>query len=405
MPSNEITFKGHSGAMLSATLDMPAKDVLATAVFAHYFTGNKDLPAAKRISQRLAANGIAVLRFDFTGLGQSEGDFADTHFTSNVADLQLAAAYLDEHFEAPSLLVGHSLGGAAVLRAASLIDSVKAVATIGAPVEPKHVVHLFDAALDEIKQKGAAEVSLAGRAFTIRQSFVDDVSNINLTSAIGNLDCALLILHSPIDAVVGIENAAAIFTAAKHPKSFVTLDQADHLVRRSEDAEYSAGVIAAWAKRYLDLKEPAPKPSAPEGFVRSTEVDPDGFLQDIQSGSMHYTQADEPLAYGGTNLGMTPFKFLSAGLASCTSMTIRMYARRKGWPLDHVSVDVQHDKIHAHECAECETKEGTLVQFTRVLNLTGDLDDAQRARLMEIADRCPIHKTLESEISIKTKLA
>ena len=404
MPTNKITFAGHSGEMLAARLDLPTGAILATAIFAHCFTCSKDIPAAKRISQRLASNGIAVLRFDFTGLGHSEGEFANTDFTSNVADLERAAHYLAIEHQAPSLLIGHSLGGAAVLRAAKLIDSVKAVAVIGAPSDPEHVLHNFGSSLAEISDKGEAEVNLGGRPFTIRKEFVDDVSATNLTESISTLKRALLVLHSPIDTIVGIENAAAIFGAAKHPKSFVTLDQADHLISRAEDADYAAGVINAWAMRYLDLPKPAVMVGAPEGVVRSTEADGAGFLQDIQAGPAHHTLADEPLSYGGTNLGMTPFNFLSAGLAACTSMTVRMYARRKGWPLDHISVDVHHDKIHAEECVDCETKSGKVDQFTRVVILKGDLDDAQRARLLEIADKCPVHKTLESEISIKTKL-
>lgn len=404
MPSTQVKFKGHTGGMLSARLEMPAGEVLATAIFAHCFTGSKDLPVTKRIAQKLAASGIAVLRFDFTGLGASDGDFADTDFTTNVADVECAAAYLRAELEAPSLLVGHSLGGAAVLKAASLINGVKAVATIGAPAEPEHVLHIFESYLAEISNKGEAEVNLAGRPFTIRKQFLDDVAATDLTVSIAALKCALLVLHSPIDTTVGIENAAEIFGAARHPKSFVTLDQADHLVTRAQDADYAAGVIAAWATRYLDLTEPEPKASAPEGYVRSTEVTPEGFLQDIQSGAMHQIQADEPLAYGGSNMGMTPYKLLSAGLASCTSMTLRMYADHKGWSLDQISVDVQHDKVHVHEMKAIAKAHQPLVKFTRVINLDGDLDQAQRARLLEVADMSPIYKTLASDLSITTDL-
>tara|TARA_R110002096_G_scaffold119038_7_gene257788 strand:- start:7706 stop:8923 length:1218 start_codon:yes stop_codon:yes gene_type:complete len=404
MPSNKITFTGHSGAELAAIIDMPVGKPQATAIFAHCFTCSKDIPAARRISQRLASMGIAVMRFDFTGLGKSMGDFANTNFSTNVADLILGAQYLTDNIQPPSLLIGHSLGGAAVLRAAKDMPSVKAVATIGAPADPSHVVHNFSHALDEITDKGAAQVNLAGRPFTIRKSFVDDVNAQSLDACISTLKRALLVLHSPIDETVGIDSAAAIFTAAKHPKSFVTLDNADHLLSNPADGEYAADVIAAWSDRYLGLIEPAPTPSAPEGIVRSSEVNPDGFLQDINAGPHHHTLADEPLSYGGTNLGMTPFGFLSAGLAACTSMTIRMYARRKKWPLEHVAVDVSHDKIHAETCENCETQTGKVDQFVRSITLTGDLDADQRARLLEIADKCPVHKTLESEISIKTEL-
>jgi uncharacterized OsmC-like protein/fermentation-respiration switch protein FrsA (DUF1100 family) len=405
MPSKKITFTGHSGDELAAIIDMPVGQTQATAIFAHCFTCSKDIPAARRISQRLAAMGIAVLRFDFTGLGKSMGDFANTNFSTNVADLILAGQYLADEMQAPSLLIGHSLGGAAVLRAAKDMPSVKAVATIGAPADPSHVVHNFGAALDEISDKGSAEVSLAGRPFTIRKSFVDDVNAQSLDACIGSLKRALLVLHSPIDDTVGIESAAQIFTAAKHPKSFVTLDNADHLLSNPTDGEYAADVIAAWSDRYLDLADPAPTPSAPEGIVRSSEVNADGFLQDINAGPHHHTLADEPASYGGSNLGMTPFGFLSAGLAACTSMTIRMYARRKKWPLEHVYVDVTHDKIHAESCDTCETQTGKVDQFVRSITLTGDLDADQRQRLLEIADKCPVHKTLKSEINIKTELA
>lgn len=405
MPSQKITFTGHAGDELAAIIDMPTGTVNATAIFAHCFTCSKDIPAARRISQRLASMGIAVLRFDFTGLGKSTGDFANTNFSTNVADMILAADYLTQNMQSPSLLIGHSLGGAAVLRAAKELPSVKAITTIGAPADPSHVVHNFGQALDEIEEKGAAQVDLAGRPFTIRQSFVDDVNAQSLDACIGTLKRALLVLHSPTDNTVGVESAAQIFTAAKHPKSFVTLDNADHLLSKPTDAEYAADVIAAWSDRYLDLPEPRTTPSAPEGIVRSTEVSPDSFLQDINAGPHHHVLADEPIAYGGTNLGLTPFGFLSAGLAACTSMTIRMYANRKKWPLENVAVDVTHDKIHAETCDDCETKTGKVDQFVRSITLTGDLDADQRARLLEIADKCPVHKTLESEINIQTKLA
>ncbi len=405
MSKGKITFTGHSGEELAARLDMPSGELRATAIFAHCFTCTKDIPAARRIAQRLATMGIAVLRFDFTGLGHSGGEFANTDFTSNVGDLVHAAKYLSENNSAPTLLIGHSLGGAAVLKAASEIPSIKAVVTIGAPADPGHVVHNFGSSLDEIKKKGKATVKLAGRPFKITQDFVTDVSEANLTPAIENLKRALLVLHSPIDQTVGIENAAQIFSNAKHPKSFVTLDDADHLVTRKEDAEYAAEVIAAWSARYLELKQPAAPIGAPEGVVRSTEADPDGFLQDICAGPLHHARADEPITYGGTNKGMSPYQFLSAGLGACTSMTIRMYARRKDIPLEHVQVNIIHHKVHAQDCNTCVTTEGRIDQFTREIKLIGDLTDDQRAKLLEIADKCPVHRTLESEINIQTELA
>lgn len=403
METRRITFEGHGGHDLAARLDLPGGRVQASAIFAHCFTCSKDIAAARRISQRLAAMGIAVLRFDFTGLGHSDGEFANTHFSSNVADLLAAARYLDGEDMAPALLIGHSLGGAAVLRAAGDIDSVKAVATIAAPADPAHVAQNFGGALDEIREKGMAEVSLGGRPFTIRRSFLDDISEANLTRSIAELKRALLVLHAPRDTVVGIENASSIFQAAKHPKSFVTLDDADHLITDPDDAEYAAEVIAAWSSRYLDLRAPAAPIGAPEGVVRVSEADADGFLQDVQAGPRHHVTADEPVSVGGTDRGLTPYQFLSAGLGACTSMTMRMYARRKGWDLHHVEVDVTHDKIHATDCAHCETESGKIDQFRRVIRIEGELDEAQRARLMEIADRCPVHRTMEAEIEVVTE--
>lgn len=403
MTTERITFTGHSGEKLAARLEIPDGPHLATVLFAHCFTCSKDIPAARRIAGRLAAMGLAVLRFDFTGLGHSEGEFSNTTFTSNVDDLRAAADYLANRGMAPDMLIGHSLGGAAVLRAAGDMPSVRAVVTLGAPFDPGHVTHNFDGALETIKAEGKAEVCLGGRPFTIGKEFVDDVAGQKLAPIIGKLDRALLVMHAPRDNVVEIDNASAIFMAAKHPKSFVTLDDSDHLISRPEDAEYAAEVIAAWAARYLHLAPPAPPIGAPEGVVRVSEADANGFLQDVNAGPFHHTLADEPLAYGGTNKGMTPYGFLSSGLGSCTSMTIRMYARRKGWPLDHVWVDVRHNKVHAQDAS---TGSGDRIDsFTRVIHLAGRLDEKQRSRLMEIADRCPVHRTLEKSSTVITELA
>ncbi|MBO6898881.1 MAG: OsmC family protein [Shimia sp.] len=403
MPTERITFAGHAGDTLAARLDLPDGPHLATAVFAHCFTCSKDIPAARRIAARLATMGIAVLRFDFTGLGHSHGEFANTHFSSNVEDLIAAAQYLSGRDMAPDLLIGHSLGGAAILRAATQIDTAKAVVTMGAPSDPAHVAHQFEAHTDKITSEGQATVSLGGRPFEIKQAFLEDISNQNLRKCIANLSKALLVLHAPRDATVGIDNAAQIFEAAKHPKSFVTLDDADHLITNPKDAEYAAEVITSWVGRYLTLTPPAPPPGAPEGVVRVSEANPAGFLQDVNAGPFHHALADEPLAYGGSNRGMTPYGFLSAGLGACTSMTIRMYARRKNWPLDHIWVDVCHDKIHA---ADAEAPAGQKVdQFRRKIHLEGALTQEQRARLLEIADRCPVHRTLEQSSEVVTQLA
>ncbi|MFY9237440.1 MAG: bifunctional alpha/beta hydrolase/OsmC family protein [Roseovarius sp.] len=402
MATERLTFTGHDGSELSARLDMPDGAHIATALFAHCFTCSKDIPAARRISARLAGAGIAVLRFDFTGLGHSGGEFANTTFSSNVEDITRAAAALKARGMAPALLIGHSLGGAAVLRAARRIDSVQAVATIGAPFDPGHVTHNFGGALDEIATHGSAEVQLGGRPIRIGQSFVEDVSAAVLADDIAHLGRALLVLHAPRDETVGIENASQIFGAAKHPKSFVTLDGADHLITQAKDAEYAAEVIATWAARYLTLTHPAPPPGAPEGIVRVSEASPDGFLQDVNAGPRHHALADEPLAYGGTDKGMSPYGFLAAGLGACTSMTIRMYARRKDWPLTHIRVEVSHDKVHAQD-ADCG-RPGKADTFIRTVFLDGDLDEAQRARLLQIADKCPVHRTLEASAHIVTQM-
>ncbi len=403
MPSEKITFPGHDGHDLASRLDRPSGPHLATALFAHCFTCSKDIPAARRIAQRLNAAGIAVLRFDFTGLGHSEGEFANTSFATNLTDLKAAATWLSENDMAPDLLIGHSLGGAAVLAVAGDIPSVRAVATIGAPFDPAHVTHHFSDRIDRICREGEAEVDIGGRPFTISRDFLEDISARNLARAVENLKRALLILHAPRDTVVGIDNAADIFKVARHPKSFVTLDDADHLISDASDAEYAASVIAAWATRYLGLKHPAPPPGAPEGITRVSESDPEGFLQDITSGPRHHVLADEPESYGGTNRGMSPYGFLASGLGACTSMTIRMYARRKGWPLDHVQVDVCHDKVHAQD-AGAAGKSEKIDSFRREITLTGELSEDQRQRLLEIADKCPVHRTLERSSEIVTTL-
>jgi len=401
MPTEKLTFAGHAGDTLAARLDMPQGPHLATALFAHCFTCSKDLTAARRIAGRLAAMGIAVLRFDFTGLGHSEGEFENTSFTSNVEDLVAAANALSDRGMAPSLIIGHSLGGAAVLKATPQIPSIKAAVTIGAPFDPGHVTHNFAQAIPEIVDQGVAEVTLGGRSFRIGKGFVDDVSNASLKAAVAKLGAALLVLHAPRDATVGIENASDIFLAAKHPKSFVTLDDADHLVTNPADAEYAADVIAAWSKRYVDLPEPEKSDAVPEGIMRVTEADANGFLQDVQSGP-HHVLADEPATFGGTNKGLTPYGFVSAGLGACTSMTIRMYARRKGWPLTGVSVDIKHAKQHAMDAAAPGNK---VDHFERLIHLEGNLSEEQRQRLLEIADKCPVHRTLERSSTVATHLA
>ncbi len=402
MPTEAVRFAGHAGHDLAARLDLPVGPVLATALFAHCFTCGKDIHAARRISARLACMGIAVLRFDFTGLGHSDGEFANTSFSSNVEDLAAAARYLESRDMAPTLLIGHSLGGAAVIRACEHIPSARAVVTIGAPYDLAHVIRHFRRSLDDIRSHGEAEVTVGGRPFRIGKAFFEDISSTALGSALARLRAALLVMHAPRDEIVGIDNAAAIFRAARHPKSFITLDDADHLISRPGDAEYAAEVIAAWSRRYLELQPPPAPPGAPEGIVRVTEADPEGFLQDVQAGPYHHVLADEPKSLGGTDRGMSPYGFLAAGLGACTSMTVRLYARRKNWPLTGITVDVSHDRIHARDARD--DRKARIDRFTRRIRLDGPLDSAQRSRLLEIADKCPVHRTLSHGAVIETML-
>ncbi len=414
MPANSerITFPGSQGAMLAARMERAEGEPKATAIFAHCFTCSKDIFAAARIARELAARGFQVLRFDFTGLGASEGEFANTNFSSNVQDLLAAADYLRGQGHAPDLLVGHSLGGAAVLAAAGEIPEVRAVATIGAPADAAHVVHNFSAHLDEIKEKGEAEVTLAGRKFRIRKQFLDDLEQTGFRDRIARLRKALLVFHSPTDNTVGIENASEIFMAAKHPKSFVSLDGADHLLSRHEDAVYVASVLSAWAARYV-----APNGMAGDegrsgaggdldggdGAVIVSETGSGKFHQSVRAGR-HRLVADEPEDIGGGDAGPTPYDYVAIGLAACTSMTLRMYAGRKGLPLEHVEVEVRHEKRHAEDCADCDGNDGARIDhFDRTLRIRGDLSDEQRASLIAIADRCPVHRTLESGARIITK--
>jgi len=401
--SEKLSFTGADGQELAARFERPRGRTEAMALFAHCFTCTKDIFAAARIAAGLAARGIAVLRFDFTGLGHSEGEFANTNFSSNVDDLVAAADHLRAHQEAPKIVIGHSLGGAAVLAAAGRMPEVLAVATIGAPAEPAHVRHLFQAARPEIEAKGEAEVLLAGRPFTIKKQFLEDIEAARLEAAIGGLRKALLVFHAPRDGTVGIENAGRIFAAAKHPKSFVSLDDADHLLSRREDAAYVAEVLAAWAGRYLGRGEEEPLKAA-AGTVVVQETGEGKFAQHIAAGP-HQLRADEPLSYGGDDSGPGPYDLVLAGLGACTSMTLRLYAERKGWPLSRVTVALTHDKIHAEDCADCETKSGRLDRIARELTLDGALDESQRAKLLEIADKCPVHRTLESEVLVTTALA
>lgn len=403
MRTQDVEFPGSLGTSLVGRLDLPEGTPRAFAIFAHCFTCGKDGVAATRIARELTGHGIAVLRFDFTGLGQSGGDFAETTFSSNIADLERAAEYLREHHREPSVLIGHSLGGAAVLAAAERLPAVRAVATISAPADTNHILDVVSGGRAEIEERGEAEVCLADRPFRIRRAFLEDVAEQPQRARIGRLSAALLVMHSPTDQSVGIDNAGQIYSAARHPKSFVALDGADHLLTRPSDARFAAAVLAAWVERYLP--EPPVDPDAPTGLEGAVVVAENGdgpYGQRVTAGR-HVFSADEPVPLGH-DTGPSPYDLLLASLGACTSMTLRMYADRKQWPLAHVSVTLRHSRIHARDCEECEAQSGRLDHVDRVVEVTGDLDDEQRARLLEIADRCPVHKTLHSEISMSTTL-
>jgi len=397
-----VELEGAEGNKLSGRLHLPPGVPRAFALFAHCFTCGKNVHAAVAISRALAQRGIATLRFDFAGLGESEGDFAQTTFTSDIGDLVAAADWLREHRRAPQILVGHSLGGAATLGAAARVPECEAVVTIGAPADPAQVQRLFADDLDAIERDGAAEVTIGGRSVRITKPFLDDLAEQCSTERIAALKRALLVLHAPQDNVVGIDNARRIFQAARHPKSFVSLDGANHLLTEPEDANYVATVLAAWASRYVSgLAEPRGE----EPLPRAVEVvgGSEKYRNQIRVGP-HRLIADEPKGVGGFDSGPTPYDLLLASLGSCVSMTLRMYADHKGWPLDEVRVRLAHEKIHASSCEECETETGKIDDITREIFLEGDLDDGQRARMIEIADRCPVHRTLHGEVRVRTRL-
>ncbi len=407
MPIERFQFTGSEGELLAASLDLPEHhEPIAYALFAHCFTCGKDVLAARRIAVALAAKGIAVLRFDFTGLGSSEGDFANSTFSSNVADLVRAADHLRATRKGATILIGHSLGGAAVLAAAGQIPDARAVVTIAAPSDPAHVTGLFADRIEDIRKRGKVEVSLAGRPFHIKREFLDDIAEHGLMAHVAKLHKALLVMHAPTDDTVGIDNATRIFGAAKHPKSFVSLADADHLLTQKRDAGYVADVIAAWAERYIDpvVSEPVADAGEAPRQVVVRETRNSKFQQTVSVGP-HRILADEPVAAGGEDSGPGPYDLLLASLGACTSMTMRLYADRKALPLERVTVTLKHNKIHAEDCAECETRVGMLDRIDRVIAIEGTLDTEQRAKLMEIADKCPVHRTLTSEVHIVTRPA
>lgn len=407
----KITFPNRQGHELAAALELPDTPTNVFALFAHCFTCGKDIAAASRISRALAAQNIAVLRFDFTGLGGSDGDFANANFSSNLEDLWDAADYLRTHYHAPQLLIGHSLGGTAVLNAAHNIPEARAVVTIGSPATADHVIKSFQQDLAEIAEQGVANVHLAGRAFTLKQQFIDDLRQNSVESRLPNLKKALLVFHAPQDETVSIDQAGLIFGAAKHPKSFVSLDGADHLLSKAADAKYVAATLASWAERYLEVEDLSPpqqahtasKPARPEvaaGEILVHEAN-HKFLREVFSQKFQWF-ADEPKHVGGENIGPDPYEHLLAAVGTCTSMTIRMYANRKKWPLEDIKISLKHRRDYIADCQDCEDPDGKIEAIDRYITLTGPLDASQRQRLLEIADRCPVHRTLESDLRIKT---
>lgn len=404
-----VTFPGSQGAVLAGRLDLPAGPPRAYALFAHCFTCSKDIVAAGRIAAELNAVGIGVLRFDFTGLGSSGGDFAHTDFSANLGDLRQAAAWLEEQHAPPQLLIGHSLGAAAAIAVAADIPAVRAVATIGAPADTTHITRLFTEQIPAIEQDGRAVVEIAGRRFTVRREMLEDLSRHSIEERTANLQCALLVMHSPIDNTVGIDNASRLYQAARHPKSFIALDGADHLLSRPGDAVYAARIIATWAERFLVEEHPAAPPPDGTSRVVVAETGQGTFLNHVVVGA-HRFLADEPTEVGGFDAGPSPYDLLAAGLGACTSMTLRLYADRKHLPLDRVSVEVAHTKNHADDCDACTgdppgaNTTALIDHFQRTIRLAGDLTDDERDALLRIADKCPVHRTLESKARITTTL-
>lgn len=404
MNSEIVRFPNDAGRQLTGYLQRPMSGpVRAWALFAHCFTCTGNLPAARHIATALAQAGFGVLRFDFTGLGESEGDFADTDFSSNVADILRAAAYLANNRAAPTLLVGHSLGGTAMLQAARSLPAVRAVATIGAPADAAHLARLFGSQLERIEAEGEAQVHLAGRPFRIRRQFLQDIREQDMPGSLAKLGKALLIMHSPLDTVVDIENAGRLFQAARHPKSFVSLDRADHMLGKPADSRYAAGVIAAWASHYLQ-EDPAAMAEDEDHRLVVARTEAGSFRSEIRAEG-HALVADEPAWVGGSDSGPSPYGLLGAALGACSSMTLQTYAKHMKWPLHATEVHVRHKKIHAEDCEECLSKDGTVDRFERIIHLEGPLLPEQRQKLLAMANRCPVHRSLTGEITVSSRLA
>lgn len=404
MKNTKLKIKNRKGLILNASLELPANQKPNYyAIFAHCFTCSSSLSAVRNVSRQLTQDGFAVVRFDFTGLGRSEGEFADSHFSANVEDLLDVHSYMAEHYDAPGLLVGHSLGGAAVLVAASKLDEVKAVATIGAPATVNHVTHLFSHQVNEVKDKGAIEVNIGGRPFVINQDFVKEFSKTDLPEIVKNLRKPLLIMHSPFDKIVGIENAQQLYVNAHHPKSFVTLDNADHLLSVEKDSQYAGEIIGTWAKRYFPKEENVMLDTEGEQLVGHLNIVEDNFTTSIQTKN-HTFIADEPASIGGSDFGPSPYEYLNAALAACTVMTLKLYAERKKWDLQEVFVYISHSRKHSDDLQIEIEKPKYLDHISKKLKFIGNLDETQKERLKEIASRCPVHKTLASEVIFETQI-
>lgn len=404
MQKEKISFKNNKGENLKAILYTPAtRSAHSYAIFAHCFTCNKNFKNIKYISQSLTDKGFGVFSFDFTGLGESEGEFSDTDFSHNIQDLLAAVEYLKENYTSPSLLVGHSLGGTACIYASLEVKSCKAVVSIGSPHDPEHVKRLLKKNIDEINENREAHVNIGGRSFKIKKSFLTDIEKQSEKNALSNLTASLLILHSLQDKIVGIANAEKLYKAAKHPKSFISLDGANHLLTNENDSKYVGEVIASWSSRYLDTADETKDLKTKHQVMANLEKG-DDFTTEMKAG-IHYFKADEPEDFGGKNLGPSPYELVSSGLAACTAMTLQMYAKRKNWNLNGVEIHINYQKVHAEDAENCDDKKSKKIDtFSREIVLKGNLDEKQQQKLLEIANKCPVHKTLSSDINIETKL-
>lgn len=406
--TERITFTNPSGQMLSARLDLPEGGCRFYALYVHCFTCSKDLLPASRICRFLAAQGIGVLRFDMTGLGASEGDFAETNFETNIGDILSAVEAMTRASKEPSLLIGHSLGGTAAIVASGHIPSLKAVVSINAPSHPRHVKKRFLDQEDKIVKEGSAEVMVEGRPFVIKKHFLEALEETDMQTILQNLTVPLLVMQAPDDSIVHQQNGFDLFAAAKNPKSFCALPGADHLLTDLKSSEYVASMIKAWSAPYI-AETHGTLSSSPIESVVVAENKKGKFTQDVTWGE-HIFRADEPVEIaGGLGTGPSPYDFLTAALGACTSMTLRMYADLKKIPVEHISVRVQHHKEDRPEEKEILTtlplkKPDQMDVFSREISIEGPVTAEQKASLLTIAEKCPVHKTLSRRSEIVTKL-